>query len=112
MERAGGNQVKDRFFPIDDERVAGVVAALKPDDDIRIVGEEVDDLPFAFVSPLSADDRDVGHVFILDLEFWSQSKIENLKSKIVIVLPGPRKRFGVGRAVLPAPFWIPRRRRG
>jgi len=35
---------------------------LKANDDVGVVREEIDHFAFAFVSPLSADDRNVGHV--------------------------------------------------
>ena len=41
--------------------VAGVVAALVADDQIGLLAEEVDDLAFAFVAPLGADDHGRGH---------------------------------------------------
>src|ERR1700757_4061405 len=85
VESAGGNEVKDCFFAVDDQRMAGVVTALEPHHDIRIVGKEIYDLAFTFVSPLSADDCDVGHLPILDFRFAildSESKIQNLKSEI------------------------------
>src|ERR1041385_7274568 len=57
MKSAGGDQMKNGFPAIDHQRVAGVVTALKADDDVRITGEEIDDFAFSFVSPLCADDR-------------------------------------------------------
>ena len=51
--------MQHRLLTTDDERVAGVVAALKPDHRARAVGEEVDDLAFPLVAPLSADHYDV-----------------------------------------------------
>jgi hypothetical protein len=53
--------MEDRFLAVHDKSMAGVVAALEADDDVGLVGEEVDDLAFAFVAPLGADDCDVGH---------------------------------------------------
>jgi hypothetical protein len=41
--------------------MAGVVAALKAHDDVRVVGEEIDDLALAFVTPLRPDDNDIRH---------------------------------------------------
>ena len=35
--------------------VAGVIAALRADDDVRLFGEDIDDFAFAFVAPLGAD---------------------------------------------------------
>ena len=40
---------------IHDDGVAGIVAAVKPDDIVGIAGKEVSNLSFAFVAPLSAD---------------------------------------------------------
>ena len=45
------------------DRVAGVVSALESDDDIRLLRQEVSDLAFALVAPLSTDDGRHGHVF-------------------------------------------------
>ena len=39
------------------DRVAGVVAALEADDDVRPLGEQVGDLALAFVAPLGADEN-------------------------------------------------------
>jgi hypothetical protein len=41
--------------------MAGVVAALRADDDIRVFRQEIDDFPFAFVAPLGADEDRIGH---------------------------------------------------
>jgi hypothetical protein len=47
--------VQDEFVHAHDDRMAGVVAALIPGDDIRPLGQQVYDLPFAFIAPLGAD---------------------------------------------------------
>ena len=46
----------------DDDRVPGVRAALVAADEVGLLGQQVDDLPFALVSPLRADDDRSGHV--------------------------------------------------
>ena len=51
--------MQDGLVALDDQRVAGVVAALKTDDEIGEFGEDVDDLAFAFIAPLGADHDDV-----------------------------------------------------
>ena len=48
--------------PVADDRVAGVVAALEADDDVGVLGEQVDDLALALIAPLGADDHDAWHV--------------------------------------------------
>ena len=46
---------------VDDERMAGIVAALEADDDIRPLRQPVDDLALAFVAPLRSDDDHIRH---------------------------------------------------
>ena len=58
---AGGQQRQFISRIADDQRVAGVVAALKAHDDVGLLGEPVDDLAFAFVAPLRADHDHVRH---------------------------------------------------
>ena len=58
---AGGNQVKNGLLAVHHESMTGVIPALEADDDVGVLGEEIDDLTFAFVAPLGADDCNVGH---------------------------------------------------
>ena len=44
-----------------DDRVPGVRAAVVAADEIRVAGEQVDDLPLALVAPLRPDDHGRGH---------------------------------------------------
>jgi hypothetical protein len=41
--------------------VPGIGPASKAADDLRAGGEEIDDSPFAFITPLDADDKGYGH---------------------------------------------------
>ena len=59
MEDARRDQAQDRLLAVDDERVAGVVAALEAHHRGDAVGQQIDDLAFAFVAPLGADDDHV-----------------------------------------------------
>ncbi len=59
---AGGQRVELVGHPVDDQRVAGIVAALEAHDHVRALGEPVDDLALALVAPLGADHHDIGHV--------------------------------------------------
>src|SRR5207249_2786062 len=43
-KRTGRNEPKHRLLAADDERVAGIVAALKPDDALRAFRQPIDDL--------------------------------------------------------------------
>ena len=56
VQDAGGDQRQDGLHALDDERMAGVVAALEARDRADPLGEQVHDLAFAFVAPLGADD--------------------------------------------------------
>ena len=47
---------------VDHQRVAGIVAALEAHHDIGALRQPIDDLALAFVTPLGADDHDIGHV--------------------------------------------------
>ena len=53
--------MQDGFLAIDDDGVAGVVAAGVADDDLRLLGEHVNDFAFAFVAPLGADENCICH---------------------------------------------------
>ena len=54
---AGGNQVQNGLFTVDDERMARIVAALKTHDRSRAIRQQVDNLALALVTPLRADDN-------------------------------------------------------
>src|SRR6185312_13822474 len=56
VEDPRGDEAKDRLLALDDERVAGVVAALEAHDRGHVVREPVDDLALALVAPLGTDD--------------------------------------------------------
>ena len=45
----------------DDDRVAGVVAAVELHDVVDVLAEQVGRLALAFVAPLGADENDRGH---------------------------------------------------
>ena len=44
-----------------DDGVAGVVPALAAHDDVGLRGQDIDDLAFAFIAPLRADQNRVRH---------------------------------------------------
>ena len=58
---AGGQQRELIGLAVDDQRMAGVVAALEAHHDIGLEREPVDDLAFAFVAPLGADHDHIRH---------------------------------------------------
>ncbi len=57
-----GDEVKLELLVVADDRVAGVVSALKADDDVSPLGEQVCHLPFPLVAPLGANDHQSRHV--------------------------------------------------
>ena len=63
-EDARRHQVQDIFLFADEDGVAGVVAALSADDDIRPLGQHIDDFAFAFIAPLGAHENRIGHSLI------------------------------------------------
>ena len=59
VQDAGRNEVQDELAPADIHRMARVVAALIAGHDGKMRGHQIDDLAFAFVSPLRAEHDDV-----------------------------------------------------
>ncbi len=55
-EDPGRDQVQNGLLAADDQGVAGVVPALEAHDAVRPLGEQVDDLALALVTPLGPDD--------------------------------------------------------
>ena len=55
VQDAGGDQRQHGFLAADDERVPGVVAALKAHHGLCLIGEQIDDLALALIAPLQAD---------------------------------------------------------
>lgn len=47
--------MQDGLLAIDDERVAGVMAALESDDCTDFFGKQIDDLALAFIAPLGTE---------------------------------------------------------
>ena len=59
MEDAGRDEAQDELGAVDIHRVAGVVSTLIPRDDGKVRRQQIDDLPFAFIAPLSAENRKI-----------------------------------------------------
>ena len=55
---AGRDQVQHGLLAVDDQRVAGVVAALEAHDRADLLGQQVDDLALAFIAPLGTENDD------------------------------------------------------
>src|SRR3546814_10147453 len=55
---AGRNQVQRGLDAVDDQRMAGIVATLETHDRLDAIGEQVNDLALALITPLSPDDDD------------------------------------------------------
>src|SRR5205085_7244482 len=60
-ENARRDEVEDVFRAAVNDRVAGIITALAPDNDVRLGGENVDDLALAFITPLRSDQDCVRH---------------------------------------------------
>jgi hypothetical protein len=61
MQDAGGNQMENGLLPIDDKGVTRIVSPLKSCDHIRIFRIQIDNLSFAFITPLGSNHHDVCH---------------------------------------------------
>jgi len=58
---AGRQQRQLVDLAVDNQRVAGIVAALEPDHDVGLFRQPVDDLAFTLVAPLGADNHHIRH---------------------------------------------------
>ncbi len=56
VEDPAGYELEGEGLAVDHEGVPRVVAALVPDDHRHLLGDEVGELPLAFVTPLRTDD--------------------------------------------------------
>ena len=54
-----GNEVENVFLVSDDDGMARVRAALEADNDIRFLGQEVNNLALAFIAPLGANEYSI-----------------------------------------------------
>ena len=59
MHDARRDQSQNGLFAIDPKRVAGIMPALKPYDSLGRFGQPVNNLAFAFITPLGADHYNV-----------------------------------------------------
>jgi hypothetical protein len=51
----------NKFFSLQDDGVPSIIPPLEPYHEIGVLGQQINDLPFPFISPLSSDDHDIGH---------------------------------------------------
>src|SRR6266550_6284576 len=58
VHNTGRQQVKHERPLTDLHRMPGVVSTLITSDDLKSLGKEINDLPFAFITPLGSDHRD------------------------------------------------------
>ena len=47
--------MKDKLFIVELDGVACIIAALIADNDVALLCEKINDLPFSFIAPLRAD---------------------------------------------------------
>ena len=63
-QNAGRQQRQLVGLAVDDEGMAGIVAALEAHDDVGLLRQPVDDLALPLVAPLGADDDNIGHPWV------------------------------------------------
>ena len=56
---AGRDQVQHGLLTVDDQGMTGIVAALVTHDRSRLIGQQIDDLALALITPLGAQDHDI-----------------------------------------------------
>jgi len=61
VQYARRDEPDDGFLPPNNQGVTRVVPTLKTDNDVRLAGEQVHHLAFAFIAPLDADNNECAH---------------------------------------------------
>ena len=93
---AGRQQRQLVDLAVDDQRVAGIVAALEAHHDVGALRQPVDDLALAFVAPLRADDHHIGHASSLRS---LQSRRRPKRQASIAASLGAARHFFAGRRV-------------
>ena len=96
IQHAGGDQAEGEALVTDDDRVTGVVPSLVADDHVRLLGEEIGDLPFSLVTPLGTEDHRRGHERPPDVDYEASVDPPGRSS-------GARRSSGVGGPGKPDP---------
>ena len=94
MQHAGRHLMQHGLLVADDERVAGIAAALVADDDVGVLREDVDDLALALVAPLDADAYDRWHAVTSPVCSSVRSQLEHFRRDDVRQLAQPLQHGG------------------
>src|SRR5262249_11930816 len=62
VQNTGWDEMENVGPPFIDDRVPGIGPALIADDDVGIFGQDIDNLAFAFITPLDANDDEITHL--------------------------------------------------
>ena len=71
--------MKDKFLPFNNQRMPGIITALKPDYTVSIPSEDVNDLPFPLISPLGSHYHHTGHDLLLNLLVTLNKRAINIR---------------------------------
>jgi hypothetical protein len=83
LQHTGGEQMENELLTPDHHGVPGIVAALKTDNHFCVFGEQIDNFAFAFISPLGADNYDIGHGILPPVYFMNKSILSAWTEKSV-----------------------------
>ncbi len=61
MQDSRRDQMQDELLSLHNDGVACVMPTLVTGDDVELFSQQIDNLPFAFIAPLGADNHDVCH---------------------------------------------------
>ena len=86
VQGSGGNEVQNEFLVPHHHRVAGVVAALETHQNVRILGQEINEFSLALVPPLGPYDNDIRH---------SAPRIRDVRHMAVACRADARRRFAL-----------------
>lgn len=103
MEDTGRDLVENELLVAYMNGVAGIGPALVPGDDVHISSEDIDDLPFAFITPLTTYDYRAAS-WVPGATHWARSSVdcvqdndgEGLKTRRMGARKEPVPRGGTG----------------
>ena len=92
---AGRQQIELIDLVVDDERMPGIVAALKAHHDVGLERQPIDDLAFSLVAPLSADHHHIRHgIQSPCAKVPSKGAAKNKPGATATAAPGPLRERG------------------
>src|SRR5712692_3140129 len=94
MKNSRGDEMENRLLTTDHQRMPGVVSALEPDHDLRVLRQQIDDFAFPLIAPLRSDHHDIWHGRVIPQRLWSDTGTDTRNgSPRTVAVRGPATRI-------------------